>query len=480
MRHRLSAFAIAALAPSAAAAAPLPAAQTSAILELARGDQANMTAAARDLWNYAELGFHETRSSARLQQQLRAAGFKVEGGVAGMPTAFVATAGHGHPVIAILAEFDALPGLAQTTAPKPSPIAGQPAGHACGHNLLGAASVSAAIVLKRWMETNKVAGEVRVYGSPAEEGGFGKVYMVRQGLFDDVDVTLAWHPADENAAVAAQTLAWIAGKFRFTGIAAHAAIAPDRGRSALDAVEIMDVAANFMREHVPPDTRIQYVITDGGGQPNVVPAHATSFYYVRNFDPAIARDVWSRLELAAKGATLATGTTVETEIIGAAYSTLPNNTLGELVDRELRVAGGVDYTPDEAAYARALTATIPGAAPKDPTKVQPYRFGVKIPASSDVGDVSWITPTGAFSTATWPAGVVQHTWQAAAASGASLGFKGAEMAVRTLALTGAELLTNPNLVARARAEFTERRGADFHYAALLGDRAPPLDYAGRN
>jgi aminobenzoyl-glutamate utilization protein B len=370
-----------------------------------------------------------------------------------------------------------LPGLAQTVASEPSPIPGQIAGHACGHNLFGAASVSGAIVLKRWMDATGVKGVVRVYGSPAEEGGFGKVYMVRDGLFKDVDLALGWHPGDQNASMPAYSLAWITGKFHFTGLAAHAAAAPERGRSALAAVEIMDVATNFLREHVPEDTRIHHVITNGGGQPNIVPAEAESFYYVRNYDPVITRDIWKRVNAAAQGAALATGTKVSVEIIGASYGTLPNDTLGRLIDAKLRVAGGVTYTREEQAYVDKLTTTLPSdPRPRDSTQVQPYVFGMRVRASSDAGDVSWVTPTGAFLTATWPSGVIPHSWQAAAVSGTSIGLKGAEVAVKTLALSGAELLLNPDLVAQAKAEFAKSRGDNFQYEAMLGDRTPPLDY----
>ncbi|WP_354296260.1 amidohydrolase [Sphingomonas sp. 1185] len=281
----LTAVMMAAVPVSVAAAAPTSDADRRAILAEVAATAPEMERAALAIWDYAEQGFQETRSSALLQAQLRAAGFTVQAGVAGMPTAFVARFRTGDgPVIGLLAEFDALPGLAQAALPHREPIAGRDAGHACGHNLLGAATVAAAVAARRWMAANHVAGELRVYGAPAEEGGSGIVFMVRAGLVRDIDAMLHWHPGDRNFASQGRTLANISGTFRFTGIASHAAVAPERGRSALDGVEAMDLMVNQMREHVPQETRIHYVITNGGKAPNVVPETAEVYYYVRHPD----------------------------------------------------------------------------------------------------------------------------------------------------------------------------------------------------
>lgn len=448
------------------------------VVGLVDARNAQLQQIARKIWNYAEVGFKETQSSTLLQQELKKAGFRVEAGVAGMPTAFVATAGSGGPVIAVLAEYDALPGLAQKAVPHLDPITGQLAGHACGHNLFGAASVTAAIAIKEWLDKNGIKGTVRLYGTPAEEGGFGKVYMVRDGLFKDVDLTLTWHPGDRNSATPGRSLALISGKFRFEGVAAHAAVAPERGRSALDAVEVMNVAANFMREHVPQGTRIQYVITRGGGQPNIVPAEAESFYYVRNHDVGVLRDVWDRLIKAGEGAALATGTKMTYELISGTYDTLPNVTLNSIIHRNLTEVGGYDFSPKDEAFAREIIKTYPERKITDtnPNVIQPLGPERKGYASSDVGDVSWTTPTGSLSTATFVRGTSPHSWQAAATAGTEIGEKGALVAARTLALTAAELFLHPEAIAAAKAEFDERRGPDFRYEALLGDRAPALDY----
>lgn len=456
-------------------------ARTDSIVPMVAKLQPQLEKLSRDVWGFAEIGFKETKSSARLQDDLRKAGFKIETGVAGMPTAFVATAGSGGPVIALLAEYDALPGLAQHAVPELSPIDGQIAGHACGHNLLGAASVTAAIAIKEWLEKNGVQGTIRLYGTPAEEGGFSKVYMVRDGLFKDVALTLSWHPGDRNDTTPSRSLAMVSGKFRFEGVASHAAVAPQRGRSALDGVEVMNVAANFMREHVPQDTRIQYVITNGGGQPNIVPAKAESFYFVRNHNVEVVKDVWERLTKAAEGAAMATGTKVTFEVLSGTYDTLPNVSLNTLVHRSLERVGGYSYTPAEAEFARKILATYPEQriAESDPSVVVPMRAESLGYASSDVGDVSWVTPTASLSAATFVRGTSAHSWQAAATGGTTIGEKGALVAAKTMALSAAELFLRPDEIAAAKAEFDKRRGADFQYVSLVGDRAPALDYTDR-
>ena len=467
------------VAPAAATGATTE--RAASVVPLVQKLQPQLEKLSRDIWGYAEIGFKETKSSAELQDALKKAGFKVEAGVAGMPTAFVATAGSGGPVIALLAEFDALPGLAQHAVPELSPIEGQIAGHACGHNLLGAASVTAAIAIKEWLAANGVEGTIRLYGTPAEEGGFSKVYMVRDGLFKDVAVTLSWHPGDSTSTTPGRSLAMVSGKFRFEGVASHAAVAPERGRSALDGVEVMNVAANFMREHVPQDTRIQYVITNGGGQPNIVPAKAESFYFVRNHDAEVVKSVWQRLTKAAEGAALATGTRVTFELLSGTYDTLPNVSLNKLVHQSLERVGGYSYTPAEAEFARKIIATYPDQkiTASDPAVIQPMgaeRLGY---ASSDVGDISWVTPTASLSTATFVRGTSAHSWQAAATGGTTIGEKGALVAAKTMALTAAELFLRPDEIAAAKAEFDQRRGPDFQYVSLIGDRAPALDYTDR-
>lgn len=429
------------------------------------------------LWEYAEVGYQETKSSALLQDTLEAEGFTVSAGVAGIPTAFVASYGDTGPVIAILAEFDALPGINQDATPVRSPIEGKAAGHACGHNLFGAGSVGAAIAVKHWLDESGEPGIVRLYGTPAEEGGSGKVYMVREGLFDDVDIALHWHAADRNSAAAQTTLANRSAKFRFRGVSAHAAGAPEKARSALDGVEAFNHMVNMMREHVPQETRIHYVITAGGLAPNVVPDFAEVFYYVRNPEATLVAEIWERLEQAARGAAMGTGTEVDWEIIHGNHPLLVNETLARMVDEKLRSVGGVRYTAEEQAFAEEIYATLnaPSKELGSETTVEPFDVSLGY-GSTDVGDVSIAVPTAGISTATWVPGTSAHSWQAVAASGTSIGFKGANNAAKTLALAAVELIQNKELREAAKAEHAESIGENFHYEALLGDRAPPLDY----
>lgn len=432
---------------------------------------------ARQLWEWAEVGYQETKSSALLQSELEANGFIVQEGVAGIPTAFIAEYGSEGPVIAILGEFDALPGLSQSASPLREAVEGKHAAHACGHNLFGAGSLTAAIAVKQWLEETGTPGRVRFYGTPAEEGGSGKVYMTRAGLFDDVDVAIHWHADDENSAAAQTSLANRSAKFRFRGRSAHAAGAPEQGRSALDGVEAMNMMVNMMREHTTMDARIHYVITEGGTAPNVIPDFAEAFYYVRHSDTAEVEAMWKRLEAAAKGAAMGTGTEVEWEIIHGNNPLLVNETLAKMMDAKLRQVGGVDYTAEERAWARQLSESLGDAALPLTTaaEIRPYEKSLGY-GSTDVGDVSWATPTVGVRTATWVPGTAAHSWQSAAASGTTIGYKGAQVAAKAMTLAAVELFTNPELRERARAEFEAARGENYEYRSLLGDRDPPLDY----
>jgi aminobenzoyl-glutamate utilization protein B len=448
-----------------------------ALVRLVESRRAVDRAVALQIWNWAEVGYQEEQTSARLQKELRDAGFSVRAGVAGMPTAFVAEYGSGKPVIAILAEMDALPGVSQAATPERSPLRGRISGHACGHHLFGTGSTSAGIAIKNWLLANRRGGTIRVYGTPAEEGGAGKSYMVREGLFNDVDVALHWHAGDRNAVTNEPTLANKSAKFRFNGVAAHAAAAPERGRSALDGVEAMNFMANLMREHIPEDARLHYIVTRGGDAPNVVPEFAEVFYYVRHRNPMVMAEIFDRLVGVSEAAALGTGTTVKHEVIHGAYSLLPNDALAAAVDLNLRRVGGVAYDQAEQAFAEKLFTTLgkTDLALGSEREVQPIgrRLGM---GSTDVGDVSWVVPTIGFRTATWVPGTPAHSWQAVAAGGMTIGLKGMENASKILALTAADLFSQPELIARARAEFDQRRGVDFKYRSAVGDRAPPLDY----
>ena len=432
---------------------------------------------AQKIWEYAEMGFQEEKSAAVLQETLRNEGFTITKGVAGIPTAFIAEYGEGKPVIAILGEYDALPGLSQEAVPEKK-SAGKTAGHACGHHLFGTASMAAAIEVKNWLKTNKKKGTIRFYGCPAEEGGSGKVYLVREGLFNDVDTALHWHPADANDANPGSALANKSAKFRFYGIASHAGMAPEKGRSALDGVEAMDMMVNMMREHIPSDARIHYVITNGGKAPNVVPDFAEVYYYVRHGNRKTVVEIFDRITKAAEGAALGTGTRMDYELIGGTHELLPNTTLQQLMYTNLIKVGGVNYTEEEKTFGKAIIKSL-GIENENLEKasiIQPYKTLDLSFGSTDVGDVSFTVPTAGMGSATWVPGTPAHSWQAVAAGGTDIGNKGMMVAAKTIALTAINLFLNPNMILKAKEELNQKRGSDFKYIPLLGDRKPALDY----
>jgi aminobenzoyl-glutamate utilization protein B len=301
--------------------------------------------------------------------------------------------------------------------------------------------------------------------------------MVRAGLFDDTDVVLTWHPRDRNDASPQTNLAIKSAKFRFRGVSAHASGAPERARSALDGVEAMNYMANLMREHVPQETRLHYVITEGGLAPNVVPETAEVYYYMRHPEAGVLAEIWERMEQAARGAAMGTGTTVEWEIIGGSYNRLINTTLSAVVQANMARLGGLQYSPEEQTFAEKIRMTlgrvdIPLGSER---QMQPFEEGITM-SSSDNGDVSWVVPMATFYAATWVPGTASHSWQAVAAGGTSIGQKGMLLAAKVLATTAVDLFSDASLIAKARSEFEQRRGTGFQYQPLIGDRKPPLDY----
>lgn len=432
---------------------------------------------AKSIWDWSELGYQEKKSSFLLQKTLKDEGFTIQAGVADIPTAFIAEYGSGFPIIGVLAEFDALPGISQEVATVRKPIANKKGGHACGHHLFGTASTAAAIAIKKYLTKTNTKGTIRLYGTPAEEGGSGKVYMVRAGLFDDVDIVLDWHASDKNAASPATSMANRSAKFRFYGYSAHAAGAPEKARSSLDAVEAMNFMVNLMREHIPDGSRIHYVITKGGNAPNVVPDFAEVFYYVRDFDVDILEKLWTRLINTAEAAALGTGTKMEYEIIHGNRPVLPNEVAQKVMYDNLVQVGGISYNRIEKKFAKEIYKTLiePGLSLNSAQNIQPYQF-TKGKGSTDVGDVSWKTPTARLRVATWVPGTSAHTWQAVAAGGMSIGMKGMINASKVLVGTAIDLYDNPTTIKNAKTELIERRGPGFNYYSMLGDRKPPLDY----
>lgn len=466
------------LSLSAALAQSLEADKQKAILNL-DAQMDHYGAIAHEIWGWAELGFQEQHSTALLQKTLADAGFRIEQGVAGMPTSFIASYGSGKPVIGFLAEFDALADMAQQAVPEQSPIAGQAAGHACGHHLFGTGSVAAAIQVKEWLQRTGTSGTIRLYGTPAEEGGGGKVFMVREGLFNDVDAVLTWHPSSQNAANASATLAAVGMKFRFHGTAAHAAAGPWRGHSALDGVESMDVMVNMLREHITPESRIHYAITNGAKAPNIVPAEAEVYYIIRHPDMNELRDMIQRVIRCAEGAAMGTDTKVDYEYINGYFNVMPNQTLASLMHDNLEQVGGVSYNADEKAFAMEIMKTYPSdkLTPESAMEIAPFKVVEKGGyASTDVGDISWVVPTASMGAATWAPGTIAHSWQAVAAGGTTIGTKGMLVAAKTLTLSAMDLFAHPARLQDAKNELEERRGSDFTYESLIGDRNPPLDY----
>jgi aminobenzoyl-glutamate utilization protein B len=425
------------------------------------------------IFRFAETGYNEVRSSEQWCSFLEKNGFRVTRGIAGLPTAFVAEFGSGRPVIGMMAEYDALKGMSQDTVPfQKALVPGQP-GHGCGHNLLGTGSVAGAVAVSKWLASGH-KGTIRLYGCPAEEGGGGKAYMMREHCFDGLDAMLDWHPDTRNTVNTQSGLANVQVKFTFHGKAAHASGAPEQGRSALDAVEAFDYMMNMMREHVPQTSRIHYIITNGGKAPNVVPDLAQVLYYFRSPDRKVVQDIFSRALKAAEGAAMGTGTTFEYEIMSGNYERLPNSVMSDLIGRNLSLVGGVHYDARELAFAAEL---MKNSGLQDTTLlwkarkvVPPVAEGYEAYVSSDVGNVTWAVPTGSFRYACFIPGGNGHSWQQTSSGGTTIGTKGALGAASVLYLSAYDLFTDPSLVSAAQQEFVKSRGADFVFEPLMGDR----------
>jgi aminobenzoyl-glutamate utilization protein B len=432
---------------------------------------------ARQIWEWAEPGYQEVRSAGLLADTLETAGFRVKRGVADIPTAFTATAGEGRPIIGLLGEYDALPGLAQEPTPERQPRSGSNGyGHGCGHHLFGSASLAAAIAVAEGLQAAGRPGTIRFYGCPAEEGGAAKAFMVRAGLFDDCDVVLHWHPSARNSAGDASCLARIAVKFRFTGKSAHAAGSPDQGRSAVDAVELTAHASELLREHTPDFTRIHHTITGGGGAPNVVPDFAEIYYYIRHPKSDTCRELYPRLLRCAEGAAHATETRLEVNYLGGTWELLPNNTLAEVLGSNLRAFNTLRYSPEEAQFALKLQESLPRPVPLEKIAEVQDVSGEVTKGSTDVGDVSWVVPTAGFSTACWVPGTPGHSWQAVACGATTLARQGMLLAAKVLAASAWDLFDQPATIAAAKAEHARRRGERVYEPLLLPGQKPPLDY----
>ena len=461
--------------------------------------EAALKALADYAWAHPEPGFREFECSRSQIAFLRAQGFEVTENVADTVTGYMAQWGSGRPVIAILGEFDALYGLQQKAdCPEESPEPGMTMGQGCGHHLLGVGAIAGGLLLRDLLEEKGLSGTVRIYGCPGEESGSGKAYMAREGLWKKLDAALCWHPSDANQTMTGTNNSCTQVLYKFSGVPAHAAGDPFNGRSALDAVELMNVGVQFLREHTTPDCRIHYAITDAGGvSPNVVQAKADVLYMVRANKVKDTVALQKRVDDIAKGAALMTGTSFERVFIDGTAELLPNFTLEKALYRNLCAAGVPDYSEEDYALAAALRKSYPGSgiAGIDGVRVDPaiakavkelsqngekpindfipplYSGTTFTPGSTDVGDVSWLTPTSQINTACWPAGVPGHSWQIVACGKSGLAHKGMLLAGKVLAATAIDLLTDPELLSQAKAEFAER-AAEGYVCPIEPDAVP--------
>ena len=433
----------------------------------------------KSIWEFAEVGLQEHKSSKLLVSKLKENGFEVKHGVSGMPTAFVASYGSGKPIIGILAEYDALPGMSQKAEPVRTPFKEGAAGHACGHSGLGTGALGGVLAVKAAMEKHNLKGTIRLYGTPAEETVIGKVYMLLDGQFDDLDICLHWHPSTKTGAWAGSSKAIVSVKFTFDGISAHAAGNPEKGRSALDAVELMNVGVNYMREHLKEDARLHYVITDGGGAPNVVPPRATVWYFIRADSHEDVEYQYKWVNDIAKGAALMTRTKLSVQIDTDCHELISNAPLSEKIHANLLRIGPPKFTDEERAFARRIQQPLIeefGAEFKQAIEdqVQPLEEGYKTSkGSTDVGDISWYVPTGGFRTSCMAAESPGHSWQNVACIGSSIGEKGILYGAKVMAVTAIDLLEDPDLVKAAKADWKERM-ADRKYTTLIpkGQKPP--------
>lgn len=433
----------------------------------------------QSIWKFAEVGLTETRSSGLLLDKLNAAGFETKSGIAGMPTAFVASYGSGKPIIGILAEYDALPGMSQKVAPIREAAEDGAPGHACGHSGLGTAALGAALAVKTAMEKHNLPGTIRLYGTPAEETVIGKVYMTLAGAFDDLDICLHWHPSTRNEAWASSSKALVSAKFTFHGTPSHASVSPESGRSALDGVELMNIGANYVREHLKEDARLHYVITDGGGAPNVVPPKATVWYFCRADSHKDVEYNFRWLRDVAAGAAKMTRTKLTVRIDTDCHEIVVNRPLAELVTRNLERIGAAQFTDQEKLFARRLQEPLVAQFDTQFDRAIDERIHHKTidaapsKGSTDVGDISWRVPTGGLRTTCMAHGSPGHSWQNVAAIGSSIGEKGIIYAAKVLAVTAVDLLEQPQLIAAAKADWKERM-KDRKYFSFIpeGQKAP--------
>ena len=446
-----------------------------------------------EIWELAEVGLLEYKTSKLLSDVIERHGFSVERGVAGMPTAFVATWGKGHPVIGVLGELDALPGLSQKPVPYREPLEEGAPGHGCGHNIHGTSGMAGAVAVKVAMEESGFSGTVKFYGCPAEETLVGKVWLVRDGYFDGVDAVLSHHPGSANTAGLSSSNAMNSVKFHFYGAASHAASSPEQGRSALDAAELMNIGVNYMREHIIEKARIHYVVEDGGHEPNVVPPYVRTWYYVRAPEREQVEKIYEWVLRIADGADLMAKTTHKMEFLTGCYNKIPNKTLSEVVVENMREIGAPRHTEEELDFARELSKSIPPEQKKESLRkskrpvweilvdeyfdervLEAWNEGMVMAGSTDVSDISWVTPTMEFGTTCRVLGTPGHSWQYTAQTGMSIGHKSLIFASKVVAASALDLITKPELLGKAQAELKERLAGRVYKPPIPADLKPPL------
>ena len=428
------------------------------------------------IWKLAELSFDEHKSSKILSDYAEKNGFTVEKGVAGMPTAFVASYGSGKPVISVLGEFDALPGLSQDTTPDKNPLVEGGSGHGCGHNMFGAASLASAIAIKEQIENGDLKGTIKFFGTPSEEKFFGKIWMVEAGLWDDVDVNISWHPAASTEADVQTSLALIDFKVEFFGQAAHASMDPWNGRSAADALELYTTGINYYREHVHPTVRMHYHIQDGGQVVNVVPDYSKVWVRVRDTKRSGMTPVYERVVEMAEGAAILANVDYKVSLISGIYEVLVNRKGGELMQKNLELLGPIEYTKEEIKFAKGIQASTGKSQLGLDSSIKPLRETLENPGggSTDVGDVSWNVPNINLGVTTAPVDTPWHSWAVVACGGMSIGHKGTIYAAKAMAMTMSDLYKNEKLIQQINKEFLERKG-DEKYVAMIDGPAPIND-----
>jgi len=430
----------------------------------------------RQIWRHAEIALEEYQSSALLADFLEGRGFQVTRGVGGLPTAFVASYGRGEPVIGILAEYDALPGLSQDIVPYEKPVIPGAAGHGCGHNLFGVASTAAALAVQNALNKNQLPGTVILFGCPAEETVTGKVFMAREGIFDGLSCCLHWHPSDQNRVPLGSSNALKQFEVEFFGQTAHSAGDPWHGKSALDAIELTNIGLNYLREHLRPTARIHYVIQKGGDVPNVVPAHARGWYYVRNADWKSVESDYERVLDIIRGAALMTGTAHRVHYRCGVHELIPNRRGAELMQANLLLAGPPPFDPSDQEFARTIQGNLQLQPSGLSMKIEPLRHPQRSwgGGSTDVAEVSWLSPTVGLGVACKPVGTPGHHWNVVACGGMSIGHKGMLTAARVIAYTALDLFARPLIIDEMRREWQEKLGSREYRSPLPEDLAPPV------